>query len=68
MLRCVDGPVVLELERWSSMGLRNEICDACFLRDKGSQSPFLMSTGNEMHPGEVLASLRFLRTGLGPYI
>jgi hypothetical protein len=35
-------------ERWFSMGLRNEICDACYLRDKGSQSPFLMSTDNNM--------------------
>jgi hypothetical protein len=40
-------------ERWFSMGLKNEICSACFLRDKGSQSPFLMSTDNEMDPGEI---------------
>jgi hypothetical protein len=40
-------------ERWFAMGLRNETCDACFLRDKGSQSPFLMSVDNEMDPGEV---------------
>jgi hypothetical protein len=39
------------------MGLRNETCDACFLRDKGSQSPFLMSTDNEMDLGEILAYL-----------
>jgi hypothetical protein len=39
------------------MGLRNETCDACFLRDKGSQSPFLMSTDNEMDPGELPAHL-----------
>ena len=44
-------------ERWFSMGLRNETCDACFLRDKGSQSPFLMSAENEMDPGEVPAHL-----------
>ena len=44
-------------ERWFSMGLKNEICDACFLRDKGSQSLFLMSTDNEMDPGEVPAYL-----------
>jgi hypothetical protein len=35
------------------MGLRNDACDACYLRDKGSQSPFLMSAENEMDPGEV---------------
>ena len=39
------------------MSLRNEICDACFLRDKGSRSPFLMSADNEMDPGDVLAYL-----------
>jgi len=39
------------------MGLKNDICDACFLRDKGSQSPFLMSIDNEMDPGEVPAHL-----------
>jgi hypothetical protein len=44
-------------ERWFSMGLRGETCHACFLRDKGSQSPFLMSTDNQMDPGEVLAHL-----------
>jgi hypothetical protein len=40
-------------ERWFSMRLRDVICDACFLRDKGSQSPFLMSIDNEMDPGDV---------------
>jgi hypothetical protein len=40
-------------ERWFSMGLRGEICDACFLRDKGAQSPFLMSADNQMDPGEI---------------
>ncbi|PVH68415.1 hypothetical protein DL98DRAFT_391768, partial [Cadophora sp. DSE1049] len=44
-------------ERWFSMGLRNETCNACFLRDKGSQSPFLMSADNEMDPGEIPAHL-----------
>ena len=39
------------------MGLKNDICHACFLRDKGSQSPFLMSTDNEMDPGDVPAHL-----------
>ena len=39
------------------MGLRHETCDACFLRDKGSQSPFLMSGDNKMDPGDVPAHL-----------
>jgi ATP-dependent DNA helicase PIF1 len=39
------------------MGLRNETCDTCFLRDKGSQSPFLMSMDNEIDPGEIPAHL-----------
>ena len=39
------------------MGLKNNICHACFLRDKGSQSPFLMSTDNEIDPGEIPAHL-----------
>ena len=39
------------------MDLKNDICHVCFLRDKGSQSPFLMSTDNEMDLGEVLAHL-----------
>jgi hypothetical protein len=37
------------------MGLKHETCDACFLRDKGSHVPFLMSADNEMDPGEVPA-------------
>ena len=44
-------------ERWFSIGLKNNICDTCFLRDKGSQSPFLMSTENEIDPGDVPAYL-----------
>src|SRR5450432_3849113 len=40
-------------ERWFFMGLRNETCDACFFRDKGSQSPFLIFTDNEMDLGEI---------------
>lgn len=39
------------------MRLRDKICDACFLRDKASQSPFLMSADNEMDPGEIPAHL-----------
>jgi hypothetical protein len=39
------------------MGLRNEVCEECILRDKGSQTPFLMSVENDMDPGEVPAYL-----------
>jgi ATP-dependent DNA helicase PIF1 len=44
-------------ERWFSMDLKHEICNACFLRDKGNKTPFLMSADNEMDPGEVPAHL-----------
>ena len=39
------------------MGLKNDICHVCFLRDKGSQCPFLMSVDNKMDLGDVLAHL-----------
>jgi len=39
------------------MGLKDNICHVCFLRDKGSQSPFLMSADNKMDPGEIPAHL-----------
>ena len=39
------------------MGLKDNICYVCFLRDKGSQSPFLMSTDNKIDLGEILAHL-----------
>ena len=39
------------------MGLRHKTCDIYFLRDKSSQSSFLMSTDNKIDPGEVLAYL-----------
>jgi hypothetical protein len=44
-------------ERWFSMDLKDEICYTCFLRDKGNKTPFLMSTENEMDPGEIPAYL-----------
>ena len=44
-------------EQWFSMGLKGDICHTCFLRDKGSQSPFLMSTDNKIDPGEIPAHL-----------
>jgi hypothetical protein len=39
------------------MGLRNEVCEECILRDKGSQTPFLMSAENDMDPEVVPAYL-----------
>jgi hypothetical protein len=40
-------------ERWFAMDLKGEVSHACFLRDKGKKTPFLMSTENEMDPGEL---------------
>jgi hypothetical protein len=34
--------------RWFAMDLKHGICHACFLRDKGNRTPFLMSAENEM--------------------
>jgi hypothetical protein len=47
-------------ERWFSMDLKGGICHACFLRDKGDKTPFLMTAENEMDPGEVPAHLPVL--------
>jgi hypothetical protein len=44
-------------ERWFSMILKDEICYACFLWDKGNKTPFLMSVENEMDLGEIPAQL-----------
>ena len=44
-------------ERWFALDLKDGICHACFLRDKGNKTPFLMSSENEMDPGEVPAYL-----------
>jgi hypothetical protein len=44
-------------EHWFSMDLKDKICHACFLRDKGNKTPFLMSVDNEMDLGELLAYL-----------
>ena len=35
------------------MRLKDGICHACFLRDTGDKTPFLMSADNEMDPGEL---------------
>jgi hypothetical protein len=43
--------------RWFSMDLKDQVCHACFLRDKGSKTPFLMSAENRMDPGELPAYL-----------
>jgi hypothetical protein len=39
------------------MDLKSEVCHACFLRDKGNKTPFLMSAENEMDLGELPAFL-----------
>ncbi|EXU94546.1 hypothetical protein X797_012383 [Metarhizium robertsii] len=44
-------------ERWFAMDLKDGVCHACFLRDKGDKTPFLMSGENEMDPGELPAHL-----------
>ena len=45
-------------ERWFAMDLKEDVCHACYLRDqKDRKTPFLMSTENEMDPGEVPADL-----------
>ena len=44
-------------ERGFVMDLKDGICHSCFLRDKGNETPFLMSTENEMDPGAVPAHL-----------
>lgn len=44
-------------ERWFAMDLKDDVCHACFLRDKGSKTPFLMCAENEMDPGDVPAYL-----------
>ena len=44
-------------ERWFDMKLKDNICYKCFLRDKGSPACFLMSTANQMDPGDVPAHL-----------
>jgi hypothetical protein len=40
-------------ERWFAMDLKGDVWHACFLRDKGSKTPFLISAENEMDPGDV---------------
>ena len=39
------------------MDLIDDTCHACFLRDKGGKTPFLMSADNEIDLGDVLADL-----------
>ena len=39
------------------MDLKDKVCHACFLRDKGKKTPFLMSAENEMDPGDIPAYL-----------
>jgi hypothetical protein len=44
-------------ERWFDIKLKLSICYRCLQRDKGRQSPFLMSAVNELDPGDVPAYL-----------
>jgi hypothetical protein len=39
------------------MDLKDKICHACFLRDKGNKTPFLMSANNKIDLGELPAYL-----------
>jgi hypothetical protein len=39
------------------MDLKDKICHAYFLQDKGNKTPFLMSVNNEINLGELLAYL-----------
>jgi hypothetical protein len=47
-------------EHWFSMDLKDAVCHSCYLRDKGSQTPFLMSADNEMDTEDVPAYLPVL--------
>jgi hypothetical protein len=40
-------------EQWFDIKLKLSICYRCLQRDKGGQSPFLISTINELDPGDV---------------
>ena len=40
-------------ERWFCMLLRQGICHRCTLRDKNNLTPFLMTVGNNMDPGQI---------------
>ena len=42
---------------WFAIDLKDQVCYACFLRDKGRKTPFLMSVENRIDPGELLAYL-----------
>jgi len=39
------------------MDIKGDICHACFLRDKGHKTPFLMSTDNRINLGALPAHL-----------
>jgi hypothetical protein len=44
-------------ERWFAIDLKNKVCYAYFLRDKGKKTPFLISAENKMDLGELLVYL-----------
>ena len=39
------------------MNLKQGVCYTCFLQDKGDQTSYLMSTENNIDPGELPAYL-----------
>jgi hypothetical protein len=40
-------------EQWFGMNLKDTVCHKCYLRDRKTQVPFLMSANNGMDPGVV---------------
>ena len=40
-------------ERWFSMNLKDTVCHKCYLRDRKTCVPYLMSAANQMDPGVV---------------
>jgi hypothetical protein len=47
-------------EHWFAMELKDGVCRSCFLRDKGNQTPLLISAENNMDPGVLPAHLPIL--------
>jgi hypothetical protein len=40
-------------ESWFAMNLKDIVCYSCYLRDKYSQTPFLISADNKINPGDI---------------
>jgi hypothetical protein len=47
-------------ESWFAINLKDIVYYSYYLRDKRGQTPFLISTDNEMDPGDILAYLPVL--------